>query len=589
MDDAARRRGSTADKAHDPDHLFGDGFESPPPAVTTDFARRVLDRLAYGPAAGDIAAFEALGAGDSARLLAWLDRQLVPASLDDSALQARLATAGYGTLGRSIAQLWADHVRGPLSGWPERYAPVAETEAATLLRATYSRRQLYERMVEFWHGHLNVHGWEYGIAPVWVQYDRDVIRPHALGNFRSMLEAMAKSAAMLMYLDNASNTAAGFNENFARELLELHTLGAMHYHGVVSPPNVPVFEPHELPPGDPFVGEPKGYVDNDVYDAARAFTGWTLRDGRWPYTGEDDGTYVYRAGNHARGTKYIVGLLLFDNIVAEHDGRAVLDWLARHPSTAIHICTKLCRRFVSDTPPAELVAAAAAEFRAHWQAPDQIARTLRVILTSPAFIASLGGKAKRPWEALVSLLRGTGAELGTPVPNGDWSPWGEFFSRVQQSGNGPFRWPSPDGPPDVASKWTSVSALSQTWRMASRLPELRAPGSGDRPFLLPVHARTLAALAPAQRTASAIVDLWLEHLVGRPDEPARRQELIDFLRQNAAADQPLDLVEDEVDPVSGLPRHHGIWRGSDLKRHYTIARLRATVALACMLPEFLQR
>jgi uncharacterized protein (DUF1800 family) len=569
------------------DAIFASGFESTGGVAGADFAVEVLQRLAYGPAPGDVAAFEALAASPAARLQIWVDQQLAPAAIPDAACEARIAAADYTTLGKSRTQLWADHVLGAMNAWPQRYFPAAETECATLLRATCSRRQLYERMVEFWHGHLNVFGWEFGIAPMWVEYDRDVVRPHALGNFRSLLEAMAKSAAMLMYLDNASNTAAGFNENFARELLELHTLGAEHYYGVVSPPEVPVFEAHELPLGDPFVGEPKGYVDNDVYDAARCFTGWTLRDGRWPYTGENDGSYVYRPGNHARGTKYVVGLLLFDNIIAERDGRDVLDWLARHPSTARHVCRKLCVRFVADDPPQALVESAAAVFRQHWQAPDQIARTLRHIVLSPEFSASLGGKLKRPFEAFVSLLRAANADF-SPQPFAAWSPYGELFNRLQLTGNSLFRWPTPDGPPDVARKWSSVSALGQSWKLFSRTPEWRQPDAGnDPPFLLPIHAETLAALPANQRSAESLVDYWVGRLVGRALAPARRTVLVDFMRQNAAPGDALDLVEDTI--TDGVPQRTGIWRGSDLKRHYSIARLRALVGLIAATPEFLQR
>jgi len=572
------------------DTIFADDFEDQAgggaPAGGPSAAVRVLTKLAYGARPGEVEAFTALGATDAARLAAWVDQQLAPATLDDSDCDARVAAGAYTTLGKSLAQLYADHVRGQngaaLNAYPQRYYPVAETQCVKMLRAVYSRRQVYERMVEFWHDHFNVQGWEFSIAPLFAHYDRDVIRPRALGNFRALLEEVAKAPCMLHFLDNKSSSVAGFNENFARELCELHTLGAQHYY----PGNNPFDVPREN-------GIARGYCDNDVYEAARALTGWTMRDDHWqfPQTPEyDTGEFLYWDNWHDKASKLFLGEFIPANNPqgAMADGRKVFDILCRHIGTARHLCGKLVRRFVGDAAPAALVESAAAIWQAQWQAPDQIAQVLRHILTSPLVLSTWGDKAKRPFEVFAQAMRATSAQF-TPGPFATWDPYGQLASHLDQTGHGPFRWPTPDGYPDSAGKWQAVSSLAQTWRMSTRLPELRAPGSGDRPFLMRIHETTLAAFPSASaRTANAIVDFWIGRIVGFPLAAERRQRIVDFLRQNAGADAALDLTADSNDN-NGVPQRIGTWSGSNLSRHYSIARLRAAVSLIFTCPEFHQR
>src|SRR5690606_3229419 len=204
------------------------GGMSSPQRITLarpSLAIRALGNMTYGATAADIAAFNALGGTDAARLAAYVDRQLAWESIDDDAVESRLASAGYTTLGKSLQQLWADHVASDPE-WEVRMRPAWEVQRASLVRAVHSRRQLREMVVTFWHDHFNVMATDYSAGPVYVHYDRDVIRANAFGNFRTMLEAVAQSTAMLYYLDNRSNTRAGPNENFARELMELHTFGS---------------------------------------------------------------------------------------------------------------------------------------------------------------------------------------------------------------------------------------------------------------------------------------------------------------------------------------------------------------------------
>ena len=203
----------------------GTGLISQPDLLTLQrapFAVRVLSHLTAGATAASIAEFNALGADDSARLTAFVDQQLNPGAIDDSALDTRFAARGYTPLNKSLTQLWADH----RIVTTDSSAPARETQRAALIRAVFSRRQLQEVMVDFWQNHFNVAIANGNAAPVYVHYNRDVIRANVFGNFRTMLEAVGQSTAMLYYLNNSSNSRSGPNENFARELLELHTFGA---------------------------------------------------------------------------------------------------------------------------------------------------------------------------------------------------------------------------------------------------------------------------------------------------------------------------------------------------------------------------
>ncbi len=563
---------SAAIPAGDGDRIFSDRFDD----LTQDaeaFARRILERFTYGARPEDISHFMSLGSNPAQRLSNWASAQLDWQSIDDSACQARIDAAGFQTLDKSITQLWADHVRGSQSNWPDRYFPVAETDGARIIRAVYSRRQLREMLIEFWHDHFNVAGWNFSIAPVFVQHDRDAIRPYALGNFRQMLEAVAKSTAMLYYLDNRANRAGGYNENWARELMELHTLGVDVYYPGAFHGAIPIGED----------GLAVGYSDADVYDVARCFTGWTVRNGHWQFPQSPDydtGEFFYFSGWHEGGQKYVLGQFvpMPGQPGGQNEAQTVMDRLSQHQATARHICRKLCRRFIDDEPPESLVESAAAIWREQWQAPDQIAQVMAHIITSDAVLQGQGSKVRRPFELMAACMRKTGAEI-EPSHYDGWQPYGEMFNRFQQTGHGSFRWPAPDGYPDTAARWTSASVLGQSWRLLSRLPELRLPQDG--PFLLRIHDLTLQALPdPAQHTAANLVDWWLQRLVGSGVLPQRRQELIDFLRQNAAADDTLNLA-------SNPP--YGNWSTGNMSAHYTPVRLRAMVSMIMMLPEFHRR
>lgn len=541
---------------------------TPPPAV------RWLAKASFGCTEADLAAFNALGSNNSARWDAWLDAQLDPDSIDDSACDARLAAAGYQTLGKSLEQLWTQH-RGETANYFLRMLPLHETEAATVLRAVYSKRQLHERLVGFWHDHFSVYGADYDCGPVFVHYDRDVIRPHALGNFREMLGAVARSTCMMYYLDNHASRGANFNENYARELLELHTLGAENYYGPGNPFDVPCLSDIEVHCPDTM---PAGYVDNDVYEAAAALTGWTIRNGHWQYPTENDGSFVYRADWHQHSNKIFLGRYFPANQPAMADGEQVLDRLCDHPGTARHVAGKLCRRFVGEKTSAALITSVAATFYEHRNAPDQNARVLRAILSSSEFKNVWGEGMRRPLEVTVGALRVLGADF-TPKPDnsGPWTTSDEFFSRLQLAGHRPFRWGPPNGYPDTQEAWASTGALAMTLRLLARLPELRSDrNDSDSPLLADVVAQTMAALPQASdRSANNIIGLWCTRIFGWQPQPVTGVA-IDFLRQNASVDEALDLDSES-------------WNLNDLKRHYTRSRLRTAVGMLLMSPDFLRR
>ena len=264
-----------------------------------------------------------------------------------------------------------------------------ELMQSKLLRAAYSERQLQEVMTDFWFNHFNIFLGKGADRYLVTAYERDVIRPRALGKFRELLLATAKSPAMLWYLDNWQSVgpgsqaagrgksngkpASGLNENYAREVMELHTLGVNG-----------------------------GYTQKDVTELARVLTGWTLEEPR------EGGGYVFRAPRHEPGDKIVLGRTFHEN--GEREGEAALAMLAAQPATARFISTKLAQRFVSDTPPPALVDAMAKTFM---ETDGDIKAVLRTMFGSPEFwsVKQYRAKVKTPLEFTVSALRATGADV----------------------------------------------------------------------------------------------------------------------------------------------------------------------------------
>ena len=476
-----------------------------------------LNRLGFGPRPEDWAAYEVLGATPATRFQAYLNQQLNPGTIQDADCDARIGARHFVSLGKPLARLWSEHVLN--EDYQVRSLPFVETLQATWLRALYSRRQLLEVLADFWHNHFNVYGWHDGVVGVFVQYDRDVIRANALGNFRTMLEAVATSPAMLYYLDNAYSSNAGPNENWARELFELHTMGVEHYLGSLQQAQVPGYP-----------AQPTAYVDNDVYEAARAFTGWRVRDDAYDAEIGNTGAFFTYAAWHDRFQKTVLGQHLANDRPALEDGHTVLDLLAAHPATARHICRKLCQRLIADDPPAAVVDAAVATWTAHRAAPDQIKRTVQTILSAPEFAATWGKKVKRPYELVASVLRGTQAAV---------TPGDSFYWNYRQLGQPLFEWAAPDGYPDVYHAWTGTSVMLYRWNLVNYFIEGWVDGvTVDLPAQLPAGVRS----------ANAITDWWLARLIGRPINADDRGELIQFMAQGHNPDYnlPQDQITERV-------------------------------------------
>lgn len=319
----------------------------------------------------------------------WIARQLAPDTIPDPDLERRLGI--YPALAMESGELLARYPQragaeaDDVIGKPNRIP--AEVSAAVLTRAVHARAQLAEVMTDFWLNHFNVYAADGPTRYSIVSYVRDAIRPHALGRFRELLGATAESPAMLYYLDNyLSSTPGGgrrrtrgLNENYARELLELHTLGVEG-----------------------------GYTQDDVLEVARAFTGWTITP---PRSGSI--AHVFLPAWHDPEAKVVLGRRIAPGGRAE--GVAVLDLLAREPATAEHVARKLVSRFVADVPPEPLVARAKDVFL---RTDGDIGWVVATILTAEEFYApaSRDAKVKAPLELVASALRVARADLRVAVP-----------------------------------------------------------------------------------------------------------------------------------------------------------------------------
>jgi len=429
------------------------------PRPHPDPLRTLVHRITQGYTPAEYERAQALG------FEGYLEEQLEPFSIDDSATDALLAR--YPVLGMSPKQIY-NHFDGTQPGTETRpIDAVRQFKSALLTRATTSRRQLHERMCEFWSDHFHI---EHARDLEWLllpMHERTVIRPHALGSFPALLSACAFSGAMLYYLDNWLNVRGAPQNNYARELLELHTLGVQG-----------------------------GYNEFDVREVARCFTGWTLED--------DAGSPRWLRGKfdpalHEPGSKLVLGHVIGGSPpvgrpgqpVARNDAQAVLDVLAAHPSTARFLATKLIRRFLTPAPPPDLVDEVAEAYRA---THGDVRAMLRVILT-PANLAADSGrlapKYRRPLHYAVSLIRALRGRVHAPTA---------ALEHLVAMGQSPYDHPLPTGYPEDFPAWGD--SLLPRWSFAARLldpdrvlegvelalveeiqDELEAHGPADRPGL----------------------------------------------------------------------------------------------------------
>ena len=411
---------------------------------------------------------------------------------------------------------------------------LGELQHAKLARAVLSERQLEQVLVDFWFNHFNVDARKQQVRATVVSHEQDVVRPHVFGTFRELLGATAKSGAMLVYLDNfrssreqdvgpverriaervktetlgldAADAAAttpsrrGLNENYGRELLELHTLGV-----------------------------DGGYTQKDVQEVARAFTGWTID----PQSGE----FRFRRQWHDNAAKTVLGTTLPAG-GGQTDGEKVLDLLATHPATARHLAFKLCQRFINDTPPETLVTRVADVFL---QNHGDLRATYEAIFFSPEFFAAenLRAKTKSPFEFLASSLRASGADLvevtgwrgriplraieaGATLGRG-----GDHIARLPRKtallhlvemGQSPYAWGPPTGFPEDSSTWVSAGALVSRLNFTLAL-------TGGQVADARIDTRRLLADAPTDGP-DALVDHIARDLFGAPPSDNTRRVLL---------------------------------------------------------------
>lgn len=365
-------------------------------------------------------------------------------------------TRPLGLWNAPIDQLWPlANYKTPMAQ-QERNRPLEEVRAISWIKAVYSQWQLQEIMVEFWHNHFNVNpDSDIKISVSFPVYDRDVIRKNCFGNFRAFLEDVAQSASMQYYLDNASSKASPANENYARELFELHTLGSDNYLNSL-------YNRWREVPGA-LSGKPIGYIDEDVYEAARAFTGWTIADGSGTGKGESlplTGAFYYFDGWHDNYQKRVLGVEFSPNQPPLADGKKVLDLVANHPATAKNICRKLCAKLIHENPPASVVKGAADVWVSNKSNPHQIKEVLRYILLSKEFTQGWGQKVKTPFELIASILR---------VTEADFTPHPQMTGFLNQMGYLHYHWPTPTGHPDKMEYWLSSNTMLTRWNVAMGL------------------------------------------------------------------------------------------------------------------------
>lgn len=502
-----------------------------------------------------------------------------------------------------------------------------EMQAQRIIRAVYSERQLQEVMVDFWMNHFNVYA-DKGLTRWYLPaYERDVIRPHALGKFRDLLVATAQSPAMLFYLDNFQSVAQnqspprnmrlpsgeamrlgrfglgvaarrgrnlermmaqqaaeearraaqqqnrprmprpsrrrGLNENYARELMELHTLGV-----------------------------DGGYTQRDVQEVARCFTGWTIFD---PYAisgqaiaerggpfaeriaqalNERAGQFVFNPRMHDAGEKIVLGQKIPAGGGIE-DGLKVLDMLSRHPSTARFIATKLCRRFVSDDPPKALVDRVAQVFL---KTDGDIRETLRAIFTAPEFYApeARRAKIKTPFELVVSAIRALGGETDGGPATHNW---------IARIGEPLYMYQAPTGYPDRAEYWVNTGALLERINFAIALVNNRIPGTRvDAAKLVPEFA---AKSALTDEDRQQILDRFVALLLEETISPQTRAQLVKQLFKpttNAETKPPTETTT--LDRGQRLARQPRMERATAPLSTGVRAEIARIAALVLGSPEF---
>jgi hypothetical protein len=443
----------------------------------------VLARTGWGGDAWTRARIAELG------VEAYLDEQLAPAAIEeDPALDALLAA--FPSLALGHRELRDQYPANPEESQPGRNDVPVELQRAEYLRRVVTRRQLQEVLADLWFNHFNVHGGEGTARWDATPYLRDAIRPHVLGRFADLLLATARSPAMADYLDNRVNVAGGINENYSRELLELHSLSV------------------EGP-----------YTETDVKEVARLLTGWRIDPDA------ADG-FQFRPDLHDTGAKTVLGVA-YPAGGGYEEGAALMEQLAAHPSTARFVAKKLARRFVTEDPTDALIQKGADAYLAN---DGSVAATLRALLLSDEFLLhpmNRGTKTKRPSQLWVSLARALGADPAALNTN-------QIRRAIRDFGEELFQAAPPTGYPDVSPAWSSPGGLVQ------RLNEVEDVAEGARGF-------AFALGADGSEPSADLVDALAAPLFPAGVSPATRSAAIAYLES-----LPLLSAEDRVEEAVGF-------------------------------------
>lgn len=473
--------------------------------------RVALNRVTFGARDTDIATATQMG------WTAWVDDQLNPPAGDDPQLDAFIKsqvmhikyaaakpeTQPNGTwsavnedrplnyINADAPTLWNIYTgAGTIFSFAERTRILQELAAATWIRNTHSKYQVREFMVDFWHNHFNIGKNENQAATAMLPlFDRVTIRPNALGNFRTLLGATATAQSMLIYLDNWVSSAKTPNENYAREIMELHTLGSAAYYGTVDPSSVPVVD-----------GVPAGFTDQDVIQASRALSGWTLEAGQrtsktttLPSTGE----FFYNAAQHNLQAGTLLGTYLGQLTAPMAQGEKFLDIIATHPATATFIVTKIAKRMFGDAPPQTVIDRGIAAWKSNQTASDQIAKTLRAMILEGynELFTTPVTKVRRPYERLIALARTTDMIVNASTV---------MTSVLDPVNDGLFAWQAPNGRPDANGYWLSTGATVASWNFLLQFPYIKEIKT------------TLILQTPesALNSATEVVEYWVDRMVG---------------------------------------------------------------------------
>ena len=442
--------------------------------LSDDLVHHLLRRVTFGVTADLLADVKHQG------VTGWLNHQLNPTSVRDSVCSKALQR--FDLINLSSLQLYRTlEARNKQYSWDA----MEQLSQATLMRAVMSKRQLFEVMVDFWNNHFNVTCPSDKVWQTRTMHDVVVIRRHALGRFEDMLLACAQSPAMLQYLNNESSTGDNPNENYGRELLELHTVGLGYY------------------------------TEHDMHQSALALTGWSVQD-------DDSAFFDYKPGNRYVGKLKVMGWHSANTspTAGVAVGTSYLKYLAHHPATAWRLAHKLAVRFVSDTPPTSLVNRMAG---AYMQYDTSIVPMLKVLFSSHELWSSLGQKVRRPYEWVVATMRTLGYTATTGHATDDWAG---LIYHCADLGMAPLAWNPPNGYPDTQGAWESTSTTLGQWNSAIAL--VQGWWADGTKGVRKTDINLGFARVGASPTAGQLVDALSLRLLGQKLAPAHRSAILRY-------------------------------------------------------------